>query len=601
MAVLGRKPARRIVAAVVLLAALFSLNAVRRGLNKNSRTSLTRDVGAQLVSKWTLENSNGRTRTNGRGNQAQSSNNFKSPEQACSAYYDALYAAEPSWWNDYRENTAPSSDVAHEYEAENLKLIFERIRLFEACQKGNALPAAQIADLDARMFPFIRPGTTATFTSGDLSKSYENGAVPVVSGAPQDSFKFSFDPETSFVDNWKRLCLKSTGSNSRGIVMSFPDVHVSLVIRLLKVLDYQGNQLPIQIIHKGDLALESQRKISQSLPASQKLWFVNVKPMLDERFAMDFHSYRNKWLAAIFSTFQEIVFVDADVVPILPLQSYFTFEEYTSSGALFFKDRSFAHKFDFPYCVPELQSLQATPFEAKYFDHPRAIDKQLMVSMKPTPEHNIIQSLFVGHQRHHMDSGLFVLNKSKHMYALLAGIFLNLAPKLSRCTHGDKESLWLAFLLTNHEYRFHSIPASALGKPDESNEVCSIQVGHTNPDGSLLWFNGGFKFCKFSDGIDYDWNAYKKDELHDRFSSIEVARDFYESMISIEKAVVPDVSVNPWGGGFTDLCIGYTYCAKTSPGAGVTFTFSAEEQASFKEIGKIWMDATEESVPYFSS
>ncbi|SCU94070.1 LAFA_0F19680g1_1 [Lachancea sp. 'fantastica'] len=599
MVFLGRKPARRIVAAALFLTALFSLHAVRRGLNRKNRSSLTRDVGAQLLSEWALKSSDDKTKTTVRGNQDKS-NDFVSPEQACSAYFAALYAAEPLWWNDYRENTAPSGDMAHEYEAENLRLILERIRVFEACQKLNALPAAQFADLDTRMFPYLRPNKTPIFTSGNLLTKYENGAVPYVGGAPQDSFKFYFDPKLNFVDNWRRLCQKSTGSNSRGIVLSFPDSHVPLVIRLLKVLSHQGNQLPIQIVHKGDLSLKSQRKVSQSLPANQKLWFVNVKPMLDERFASDFSSYRNKWLAVLFSTFEEIVFADVDAVSILPMSYYFAFEEYTTTGTLFFKDRAFGHKFDFPYCVPELQSLQATPFEGKYFNHPRSIDKQLMLSMSPTTEHNIIQSLFVGHQRHHMDSGLFALDKSKHMYALLAGVFLNLAPKLSRCTHGDKESLWLAFLLTNHEYKFHKTPASALGKADDSNEVCSIQVGHTTSEGSLLWFNSGFKFCKFTDGIDYDWSAYKQDELHDRFSSIDHAREYYESMISIENAVVPDVSVNPWGGGFTDLCIGYTYCAKYSPGAGEMFSFSADDQKLFNELGKIWMGATDDGVSFYS-
>ncbi|SCU86648.1 LAME_0D07074g1_1 [Lachancea meyersii CBS 8951] len=597
MAFIGRKPIRQIVVAALLLAAVCFIHARRQELSKNSRSSLQRDVGAQLMAELTA----GESSTYGKNDGSGADVKTLTPEQACSAYFAALYAADPRWWNDYRENAASSSssDTFQDYETERLSLIMERMRVYEACQALNALPV-QIADLDARMFPFIRPGSTPSFVSGDLGKKYDNGVVPILSGGPQDTFKFQFDPAHSFLDNWKRLSQRSSGTTSRGIVLSFPDSHVSMAIRLLKVLEHQKNQLPIQVVHKGDLSFESQQQISQALPKGQNLWFVNVKTMLDERFASDFHTYRNKWLAVLFNTFHELVFIDADAVSILPMNSYFAFEEYKKTGTLFFQDRAFAHKFDFSYCVPELKALQPTPFETKHFDRTMPIDAQLMLSMDSTTEQSIIQSLFVGQQRHHMDSGLLAVDKSKHMSALLAGVFLNLAPKLSRCAHGDKEFLWLAFLLTNHEYKFHPTAASAIGRADESNEICSVQLGHTSTDGSLLWFNSGFRFCKFSDGADYDWDAYKKDELRSRFSSIDAAREFYKSMVNIESAVIPDPSINPWGGGFADLCIGYTYCAKTSAGAGEIVHFPAYAQERINAIGKVWMDATEAGLPFFS-
>ncbi|SCV05500.1 LANO_0H08856g1_1 [Lachancea nothofagi CBS 11611] len=582
MALMGRKPSRRIVAAIVAVGLLWMIRTMLPGLNKPSRKSLTRDIGAQLVSELSARAEN-------------KNNEALVPDETCGAYFAALKAAEPLWWNNYRENSESFSD---EYEAENLRLILERVRVYETCLAQNALPA-QIADLDARMFPFIRLGEFPTFTSGDLQKHYDGGNVPLM--GQRDTFKFRYDCEQSWLTNWNRLCLKSSAANSRGIVMSFPDSHVSLAIRLIKVLAHQQNLLPIQVVHKGDLSLESQKQISEALPQGQHLWFVDVSPMLHKTFISDFHTYRNKWLATIFSTFTEIVFIDADAISLLPMKNYFDLPEYKESGTLFFKDRAFAHKFDFPYCVPAWKSLQPTSFETKYLGRKRTIDISLMLSSNPTTEQIIIQTLFVGHQRHHMDSGLLVVHKSKHLMALLTGIFINLAPNLSKCTHGDKESFWLAFLLSGHDYKFHPTIASALGKVNEYNEICSVQLGHTTTTGNLLWFNSGFRVCKFSDGIDYDWDGYKKDELHDKYSSIDDAREYYQSMIKIDSAILPDVFVNPWGGGFTDLCIGYTYCARVTENDGQIVKFSEEEVDRLQEIGSVWMKATDVELTYFNT
>ncbi|SCU88191.1 LADA_0E08724g1_1 [Lachancea dasiensis] len=578
----GRKLTRRAAAVILLLVVLCLFHNMRYSLPSIGGPSLTPDIGAQLLANYL---------------QYENSDSRGVSAEVCSAYFAALEKTEPLWRNDYRENQTPVGASPEDYETKNLRGILERLRVYESCVAQKALPS-RVVELDARMFPFITRNATPIFVSSDLQTSYGNGNVPIM-GKP-GSFKFEYDPLRSWIHNWDILCHRSSATSSRGIVMSFPDSHVSMAVRLLKVLAYQKNTLPIQVVHKGDLSPESQQLISDSLAHNQHLWFVDVSPMLDQRFTSDFYSYRNKWLATIFNTFQEIIFIDADAVSPLPVSSYFDLEEYAQSGALFFKDRAYSHKFDFGYCVPELTSLQPTPFETHYFGRSKPIDSELKSLTSSTVEGDIIKNLFVEQQRHHMDSGLLVVDKTKHLIPLIAGVFLNLAPMLSRCTHGDKESFWLAFLLTNHDYRFHPTVASAIGQLNEENEVCSVQLGHTDNDGSLLWFNGGYKVCKFADGIDYDWEAFKKHELHSRFSSIDEARDHYGSMMSFNAAVLPDVGVYPWRGGYGDLCLGYTYCARSTNQPGSIVSFDADTIAYLERLGKVWMDATDGEVLFFS-
>ncbi|CUS23644.1 LAQU0S11e01024g1_1 [Lachancea quebecensis] len=527
--------------------------------------SLTEDIAAQLI---------------------KDKESFSSPSELCGRYFQKLYELEPDWWNNYSEGWQLATA---DYETQNLRLIMERLRTYEGCLKIGALPS-DVRDLDKRMFPFIRLEQSPIFESGDLKKTYKNGQLPLMSS--EAISRYQYDSRQSWLTNWNRTSQEPIGP-TRGIVLSFPDVHVSLVIRLLKVLEHQKNRLPIQIIHKGDLSDHSKTLISKALPPNQRLWFVNVKPMLDPQFIDDFTLYRNKWLAMIFNTFSTPIFIDADAVSAQPIESYLHSEAYVESGTLFFRDRAFAHKFDYEYCVPLLKSLQPSQLETLYFGRRRLIDEQLMISDSTSLEQRIVQSFFVGGQRHQMDSGLLAIDKSKHAMPLMAGVFLNLAPKLSKCTHGDKEVFWLAFLLTNHAYRFHPEEASAIGEDNGSGEVCSVQLGHTSTHGTLLWFNSGFRVCKFADAIDIDWEGHPKDYLHETFATIQEAREYYESMTRIKVAALPDISVNPWAGGFADLCIGYRYCAKVSPGSGQLISFSAEEQENLREIGEAWMSATE--------
>ena len=359
------------------------------------------------------------------------------------------------------------------------------------------------------------------------------------------------------------------------------------------MLHHQKNELPIQVIHKGDLSEASKNLISEALSPSQNLWFVDVSSMLNKRFVRDFSGYKNKWLAMILNTFSEAVFIDADAVSMMSFEDYFEMGLYNQTGALFFKDRAFDHKFDYDFCVPMIKSLQPGKHETRYFQHrKRLIDLQLRNTQDPSTEQTIIKDFFEGYQRHQMDSGLVLIEKGKHLTPLLAAVFLNLAPKLSKCTHGDKETFWLAFLLMNHEFSFHPEEASAIGKADENGEICSVQLGHTSAEGDLLWFNSGFRTCKFADAIEFDWDGYPKEDLHSRFSSLEDARLFYESLAEIEAAALPNKHLNPWTGGFGDHCLGYRYCAKAGSGYGKLVHFEPQIQKNLKEIGEVWMNAT---------
>ncbi|QLQ81762.1 hypothetical protein HG537_0G00150 [Torulaspora globosa] len=412
--------------------------------------------------------------------------------------------------------------------------------------------------------------------------------------------KIKYDQGLSFWENWLRNIMQP---GSRGIVISAGTRQLEDCARLVKVLRHLGNKLPIEIVHRGDLSLEEQRRIfqisteeaSSDFPA-QDLWFLDVSSMLNPVYADSFKSFSNKWLAVVFSTFQNPILLDADTIPFTSLDIYYKSHQFQTTGAVFFKDRRVNSDI--------LDNDQLSTLKRIFFnltgitlvenESNESVRDKLKASFKDDIAVEIVYNMIVKGEKHHMESGLVLIDKRQHLVNILASIALQFS-SISDYFHGDKEWFWIAQALQGQPFTFHPKGASNVGKlgsviSDEKGEfyqLCSVQLSHTDIDGSLLWVNGGLRTCK-KDSWASDYRNNKR--ISSMFDSEEAVRKYYQSPIQLEAAIIPDTDIKPWI--MTGECAMFTYCTLYKEGEfGEVIKFNQAQKNAYREIVRVWNSA----------
>lgn len=357
--------------------------------------------------------------------------------------------------------------------------------------------------------------------------------------------------------------------NGKGIVLSIGNLHVDDTVRLIHLLRALNNPYPIQIVYYENLSKDTKQKIVHAardqisaLPKSfnkvhqyfpddylnehdnglpmQEIWFVNTWNTINDNYRGNFKKFANKFLAAVFNSFEEYILMDADTVPVQTPEFFFKLKGYVQKGAYFYQDRK-AQEFRPISDGVIFKKLSPSIIDTTVFDIP-------IVS-----NHTLKLDFFAG-MFHQMESGLVVIDRNRHFSSVLMMIQLNFFRAVTDRSYGDKELFWLAFMVNGDEgYEFNKFPAGAIGqrtpqkerlksngKERVSVEMCSAHPGHLNgEDGkTLAWFNSGFKFCGQSDKVDYE----KEFGHHNRFSNIKSAqalKQLFSHPLRITEMVIP--------------------------------------------------------------
>lgn len=459
--------------------------------------------------------------------------------------------------------------------------------------------------------------------------------------------------------------------NGKGIVITTTSRHARDVAKLLRVLRALNNELPVQVVYRGHLsdrsrniilnaALEDFSNLVNSsnfekvlpevnimdpskfgvLYPPQKISFASVKPIIrDNRM---FQNYNNKLISLIFSSFEEIILMDADTVPLVNPQEFFDSEEYSATSSFFFKDRSLRDRNDY--------------LETNYFkkmmplnDRIDSIDR--LLGLPEIDTNSLSKNNYIHGWRHFQEAGVVALNKRKHFGGLMMMLPLAIwREPIKTSVWGDKEFYWLGLLMNgDDQISFNQYEVASVGQvtPDElkvynekSNEVCSTHPGHVDRHGKLLWINSGFHFCKK--------NNHYRDKDKYPFSKIDGNELFklYENPLKITHALVPpslpdlrhhngndwDITseiefIQSWQDRKPDsdeikdfgqlkefttkldylpqkgwvkngICSGYYYCAYDSiesygrgESTGHLFSFDEETIAKYDYLGKLWSTA----------
>ncbi|KAL2847532.1 mannosyltransferase putative-domain-containing protein [Aspergillus pseudoustus] len=292
----------------------------------------------------------------------------------------------------------------------------------------------------------------------------------------------------------------------KGIVFTAGDKQAPFLLTSIPTLRELGCHLPIEVMYLGDHDLS--QSVREQLEALPGVTTRDLAQMVNDQ-GWKLAGWAGKPFAILFSSFREVIFIDADSLFFQNPELLFVDEDYLETGALFFKDR---------IILPESKR--------KFLQEvlPRPLSRQVLESR-----------FWTGDSGHMQESGVVVVDKWRHFIPLLLVTRMNgpdrdgnKAEKIVgvyELVYGDKETFWLGWELAGDlDYAFHRGDAGTMGvlevnkaKKDEPVEeeledededeepeegalkttttpesytICSPQLLHLDRSGRPLWFNG---------------------------------------------------------------------------------------------------------------
>lgn len=176
----------------------------------------------------------------------------------------------------------------------------------------------------------------------------------------------------------------------RGIVFTAGDNHAPFLLVTIPSLRALGCTLPIEVMYLGDSDLgEDFRTELEDLPGVVTR---DLSAMVNDE-GWRLAGWAGKPFSILFSSFREVIFIDADSLFFVNPEMLFDDEDYVRTGALFFKDRMI---------MPESK-------------------KQWLQQILPKPISKLVRQsrMWTGESGHMQESGVVVVDKWKHFVALL--------------------------------------------------------------------------------------------------------------------------------------------------------------------------------------
>jgi alpha 1,3-mannosyltransferase len=332
----------------------------------------------------------------------------------------------------------------------------KRIQILrEWVSKSEAVPSdfllrQSVEAVSLSMFPFIRNPTEPDDSTPleNLRRSYVPGSCGIVIPVGIKDFRFA--------------------------------CHLILALRTIL-----HSTLPIQVAYVGDDDLPAdKRQILISLENS--IQFLNIASILDDEVIQIEKSWAIKPFAALASTFEKVIIMDADSVFIQPPEYLLLEAGWQETGTLLFHDRLlWQHGFQERHEWWKQQMKHQEPSEA------------LLASLVWTEDY-----------AEEADSGVVVLDKARQpvFMGLLHICWQNTKPVRDeatyKMTYGDKESWWFGLELCGVPHSFEKHYGAVLGEvriQDNRTDVCGFTIAHVDEKDRLIWYNGSLLKNKVTD------------------------------------------------------------------------------------------------------
>lgn len=287
---------------------------------------------------------------------------------------------------------------------------------------------------------------------------------------------------------------------SSGIVIPVGDRQIRFAAHLINSLfRVLGCELPIQIVYVGDndLSKDNQAYLGDlAAAAGRTVDFIDILTIFDDAtLKLQQGGWAIKPFAALGSTFERVILVDADSVFLQKPEVLLAHSALRDSGALIFRDRllwQHAYKERHEWFHSQIQNPSA------------ALNTSLVWTEEYAEE---------------ADSGVVVVDKRRTdiVMGLLHICWQNsyaVRDELYKIIYGDKETWWIGFETSGSSYSFEKHYGAMIGwelledaRPERRTEfvgardgvnkspggkkVCSFVIAHLDEEERLLWFNGG--------------------------------------------------------------------------------------------------------------
>ncbi|EXJ94086.1 hypothetical protein A1O1_02479 [Capronia coronata CBS 617.96] len=231
----------------------------------------------------------------------------------------------------------------------------------------------------------------------------------------------------------------------RGIVLTAGDDQAPFLLTTIPTFRKLGCDLPIEVMYLGDSDLSEDYRAD--LEALDGVITRDIAQMVNDE-GWKLAGWAAKPFAILFSSFREVIFIDADSLFFKNPEVLFDDPGYQKTGALFFRDR---------LIMPENK-------------------KRWLQQILPKPiSRQVKQSRFwTGESGHMQESGVVVVDKWRHFMALLLVTRMNGPDRdgnkeegrvgVYDMVYGDKETFWIGWeLVGDLDYSFHQGDAGAMG------------------------------------------------------------------------------------------------------------------------------------------
>ncbi|KAF7591277.1 hypothetical protein BBP40_001786 [Aspergillus hancockii] len=234
--------------------------------------------------------------------------------------------------------------------------------------------------------------------------------------------------------------------STKGVVSTAGGEYLPVLVISLRMLRRTGSELPVEVFLANDDEYENY--ICDVVLPSLNARCVVLSHILDAvPKIMEIQKYQFKLFAMMFSSFEDILFLDADAFPLLQPELLFMNEPFKSKNMVTWPD------------------FWATTISSYYYE----------ISSQPLPSNTIRQS---------SESGEVLISKKTHMKTLLLSVYYNFwGPDyyyalLSQGAsgEGDKETFVAAALALGESYYQVSEPICAIGHGTEGGLAGSAMV-----------------------------------------------------------------------------------------------------------------------------
>ncbi|KAI9206494.1 mannosyltransferase putative-domain-containing protein [Polychytrium aggregatum] len=289
-----------------------------------------------------------------------------------------------------------------------------------------------------------------------------------------EAFLFPFFQKDNPIQSLNSL-LKSY-NNERGIVLSTGNFHYRYALHLIQTIRLVFNShLPIEIFYYGDKDLSADK--IKELEKVSRVRVIDLSKLVN---SVGIGGWSMKSFMILFSSFSEVIFMDADALFLQDPEVVFRQKGYIETGTLLFRDRT----------------MKMDAESGKHANYVRSI-------IREPSEYALQGRIFRKLSVHEGESGVLVFDKARTFHVLLLLCKMNtdyFKKEFYDVFYGDKETFWVAFEAMRVPYFLNKAAGGAVGyRNPENGHICG---GLYHPDENMkpLWFNGGIVPNKHYDG-----------------------------------------------------------------------------------------------------